>query len=610
VPPARDVPGIDRDLARAPDPDFRLHRLFRPVLAALVAGLVLDCLDVAAGLTLPVLTRDGIDRGVLTSGFHALVVLSLVGVAVVAADWVVNVVNMTVVGRNGERLTYALRVKIFAHLQRLGLDYYEGASAGRIMTLLTTYVEALSVFLRTGLIGMVNSVLSFAGIMVGLLVINLRLGLLVAAVMPVLAIATLVYRSKSGRAYQDSGERTSDVNADLQENVAGLRITQAYRRERHRIARFARRSDAYRVSRMRAQLYSALYFPFVQLLSTVAGALVLVVAAGQVRDGTLSAGALIAYLLYIEMLFWPVQQLSEVLDGYQQATVGVRQISAFLGVPVSPRPPERPVPVTRLRGRVELRGVRFRYGPEHPECIAGIDLTAEPGETVALVGRTGAGKSTLVKLVARFYDVAAGAVLVDGVDVRAYDLAGYRRRLGVVPQEPYLVPGTVRDTIAYGRPDAGDAEVEAAARAVGAHDMIARLPGGYRHPVGQRGQNLSAGERQLLALARARLVDPDILLLDEATAALDLASEAAVTRATAELAARRTTLVVAHRLTTAARADRIVVLDRGRVAEVGTHDRLVAAGGVYAALWSAYTEDAAPAPAGGPGTTRSLPASP
>jgi ATP-binding cassette, subfamily B, bacterial len=400
---------------------------------------------------------------------------------------------------------------------------------------------------------------------------------------------TVVFRAKSSKAYTEAREKVSAVNANLQENVAGLRVAQAYRREGRNQARFAGLSDAYRRSRLRAQRYIALYFPFVQSLSTIAGAVVLLVAAGQMRSGALTAGALIAYLLYIDLLFSPVAQLSQVFDGYQQAAVGLRRIGDLLRTPTStPQAPHPRPAASGGPGRIEFRDVHFSYGGER-EALSGVNLTVAPGETVALVGETGAGKSTLVKLVARFYDVTSGRVLVDGGDVRDYDLASYRRRLGVVPQEAHLFAGTVRDAIAYGRPDATDAEVEAAARAVGAIDMIARLPGDFSHEIAERGRNLSAGQRQLIALARAYLVDPDILLLDEATAALDLATEAAVTEATERLTARRTTLVVAHRLTTAARADRIVVVDGGRIVESGSHDDLLAGHGAYASLWAAFT---------------------
>jgi ATP-binding cassette subfamily B protein len=596
--PADDTPDVDQSFARAPDTHFTLRRLLRPFAIALIIGLVLDGLDALASTVMPLLVRGGIDNGVerhllsIQARFQTILLVSAIGLGIVLADWGINWAQTIVVGRNGERLLYTLRVKIFAQLQRLGLDFYEHELTGRIMTRMTTDVDALSSFFQTGLITMVNSVLTFVVVLALMLIINLRLGLTLATILPFLIVATIVFRKKSSQAYSEARERVSMVNADLQENVAGLRVAQAYRREQVNSDRFAGLSGAYRVARLRAQRLIALYFPFVQALSTIGGALILFAAGSEVRAGLLTTGSLIAYLLWVDSLFAPVQQMSQVFDGYQQANVGLQRIKGLLRTPTSTPEPARPVRPGRLRGGIELRDVHFGYTGTRNEAIGGVSLSIAPGETVALVGQTGAGKSTLVKLIARFYDVTSGRVLIDGTDVRDFDLPGYRRQLGVVPQESYLFAGTVRDAIAYGRPEATDAEVEAAARGVGAIEMIARLPGGFRHEVAERGRNLSAGQRQLIALARAYLVDPAILLLDEATAALDLAAEAEVNRATEQLAAQRTTLLVAHRLTTAAGADRIVVMDGGRIAETGTHTELLERGGSYARLWAAFTGEA------------------
>ncbi|GGX53886.1 ABC transporter ATP-binding protein [Streptomyces fructofermentans] len=590
LPPATDTPGIDEARAVTPEASYGLRRLLHGFGLPLLVSLGLVAVDAGMGLVLPILIRHGIDEGVSRLAISGVWVASAIALVAVLVQWAAQIGETRMTGRTGERVLYSLRLKIFAQLQRLGLDYYERELTGRIMTRMTTDVDALSTFLQTGLVTAFVSVVTFFGILVALLVIDMQLAMVVLLTLPPLIVGTFFFRRASVKAYELARERVSAVNADLQESVSGLRILQAFGREEDGGRRFAEGSDSYRQARIRGQWLISVYFPFVQLLSSVAAAAVLVMGAVRVDAGTLTTGALVAYLIYIDLFFAPVQQLSQVFDGYQQATVSLGRIQELLREPTSTRSADEPLEVLSLRGDIAFEDVDFAYGSadEAEEALSAVSLTIPAGQTVAFVGETGAGKSTLVKLVARFYDPTGGRLTVDGTDLRSLDLTSYRHRLGVVPQEAYLFQGTVRDAIAYGRPDATDAQVEAAARAVGAHEMIATLDGGYLHEVAERGRNLSAGQRQLIALARAELVDPDILLLDEATAALDLATEAQVNQATDRIAGRRTTLVVAHRLTTAARADRVVLMADGRVAEDGTHDELLELGGRYAELWRTF----------------------
>lgn len=588
LPPALDRPPV-KEVVDESSQKFSLLPALRSVRGLLIVALVLVSIDALAGLALPVLIKTGIDDGVNAGVLSVVWWTAAAALAVTIADLYIQRHQAVAAGRAGESVLYQLRMRSFTHLQRLGMDYYESQMTGRIMTRMTTDIDALSSFLQTGLTTSVVSLATFVGIIVVLCVMDFGLALVALASIPVIVIATIIFRRISSKAYTEAREKVSVVNADLAENVAGLRVAQSLGRSQTNADTFAFRSDDYRKSRMRAQTAISVYFPFVGFLSELSAAVVLGVGADRVVGGTLSVGTLLAFVLYLDSFFAPIQQLSQVFDGYQQARVGLSRIGDLLATRVStPSGPQSTV-VTKIDGDINFDAVTFFYRGATRPAMADLDLLIPAGRSVAVVGTTGAGKSTLIKLIARFYDPQSGQVLVDGTPIDQFDLPSYRRRLGVVPQESHLFAGTVRENIAYGRPEASDLEVEMAARSVGAIAVIAGLPQKFNHRIEDRGRNLSAGQRQLIALARAELVDPDVLLLDEATASLDPAAEAAVLDATRRLSRGRTTVVVAHRMTTAAAAERIVVMEEGRIAEIGSHQELLAAGGAYARLYESQT---------------------
>ncbi len=590
--PATDQPGVSIESETADDVSFSLRRFIRPYRRALLAGLALVILDSLATLAGPLLIRHGLDSGVASHSETTLWWTSMVFLAVVVADWADSVAQVLVTGRTAERLLFALRIRIWAHLQRLSIDFYEREMAGRIMTRMTTDVDALSNLLQTGLISAIVALFTIVGVGVAMIVWNAELGLVAMSVVPPLGVATVAYRRLSARAYSKARERIAVVNANMQESLSGVRESQAFRREDRNRRDFRRLAGGYLEARLSAQRLVASYFPFVEFLADISAVLVLGVGSVLIARRSLSAGELVGFLLYLDLFFGPIQQLSQTFDSYQQAGASMAQINGLMAVRPLVSLPAEPVEPGPLEGRIDFRDVTFAYpsaGPDRP-ALRNVTLSIPSGQTVALVGETGAGKSTVVKLLTRFYDPVSGVVEIDGCDIRRLDLAGYRHRLGYVPQEAHLFSGTIRDNIAYGRPDATDAEVEAAARAVGAHEVIAGLTDGYMHTVTERGRSLSVGQRQLVALARAQLVNPAILLLDEATSNLDLATEARVSRAMGILASGRTTVVIAHRLQTARTADRIIVMAAGGIAEDGSHDELLRLGGHYAVMWSAFSD--------------------
>jgi ATP-binding cassette subfamily B protein len=579
-----------------PDPDgarLSLRRLVRPYLGmTLLAGVlvVVEALSLQAG---PKLTQLGIDNGIIAKNYGVLVLVAAVYLASLLVTGFAQAARVKVTGRIAAWVMNDLRVRVFTQLQRLSLDYYTGEKAGVIMTRMTSDIENLQQLLQDGLVQFAIQGLTMVVVTVVLFTFDVRLALItVVLVVPILTVMSLWFHRASSKGYVRVRDNIANVLADLSESLQGVRIVTAHNRQRHNTEHHRQVTGEYYETNVQTGRINSIYGPGTQVVGVAGQLALLAIGAGMVADGQLTIGELVAFLLYLGAFFQPIQQLVQLYNTYQQGQSSITKLKALLGMAPDVRESAQAVDLPPVEGEITFADVTFGYLPGNP-VISDVSLDIRAGETVAFVGPTGAGKSTLAKLVTRFYDPTAGQVLIDGHDLREVRIESLRRQLGVVPQEPFLFAGPLRDNIRFASPDASDDQVWEALRAVGLVEVVERMPQGLDTVVQERGQSLSSGERQLVALARAFLAQPRVLVLDEATSNLDLQSETKIEDALDVLLEGRTAILIAHRLSTAMKADRIVVVDDGRIVEVGSHDELVAAGGKYTQMYATWTSQAA-----------------
>jgi len=588
--------------------------LLRPYRGKVALMFVALLVATGAALAPPYLAGQAVDSGIVTGDVSALdrIVAAFVLVATLYAA--ATYLQTYLVGWVGTRALQDLRERVFSHLQTMSIGFFTRRSPGVLISRMTNDIEALNQLVTDGVVTMFSSVLTLVGVVVILLVLDADLALVTFITFPLVAAASIVFRIVSHGAYRETRERIGAITGYLQETLSGVRVVRSFGQEPRHTAAMTELNEANRAANMRTVFLNASYFPGVELLASVGTAAILLYGGSQAIDHAIQIGTIIAFVGYLTVFFEPIQQLSQLYTTYQQGMAALDKIFDLLDTAPDMVDAPGAIDPGELRGEIEMQGVWFSYADDadfaltrdmreetrtQPEgdgvewAMRDVNLHVPPGQTLALVGTTGAGKSTFAKLVARFYDPQRGRVLVDGHDLTGMRQQALRRQLGIVPQEGFLFSGSVRENIAFGRPEATLEEIEDAAAAVGATEFIAALPEGIETEVGERGVQLSAGQRQLVAFARALLAEPRILILDEATSNVDVRTEKTIEKGLERLLAGRTAIVIAHRLSTIRRAGKIVVLDHGRIAEAGTHDELIEAGGPYSRLYGAWEESSA-----------------
>jgi ABC-type multidrug transport system fused ATPase/permease subunit len=591
--------------------------LLRPYRGRVALTAIALLIATAAGLAPPYLAGQAVDAGIEAEDSGTLMLIVVAFLVSALALWGATYAQTYLVGWVGQRALQDLRERIYSHLQAMSIGFYTRNRPGVLISRMTNDVQALDTLVTDGIVTLFSSTLTLVGVVVILLALDTSLALITFITFPLLAIASVVFRIASAGAYRLTREKIANITAHLQETLSGIRVVRSFGQEPRHITEMDRLNEENREVNMRTVRLNASYFPAVELLSAIGTAAILLFGGYQVLEGQVEIGVLIAFVGYLATFFDPIQQISQLYTTYQQGMAALDKIFDLLDTRPDTSDRAGAIDPGPIRGEVKLEGVWFSYAedarlalasqpnapapdPDAPEpepgwALSDVDLTILPGQTVALVGETGAGKSTLAKLVARFYDPQRGRITVDGHDLRDLQADALRSRLGIVPQEGFLFSGTVRENVAFGKPDATEEQVAAALSAVGAEDMLASLPEGLETEVGERGVQLSAGERQIVAFARALLAEPAILILDEATSNVDVRTERRIEDGLRRLLAGRSAIVIAHRLSTIRNAARIVVLDGGRIAESGTHDELLEAGGAYAHLYGSWAEGGAAA---------------